>query len=242
MAPVIPGKVVRHQTYDSREAALEAAGLSEECFGRKAALCMESSGSREMLRGLCRALSADIDRSATPRRGRLRIFGKVSDLMDTSQPPSHPHQQVVRRGRVSWLTKPPGGVARVTVESHAFGAIGVSVPEADAIPGEASPGELLAITHGMCMATVLSQALVEGGSSANELIVEVECTFAGPGPERELIALDLEVRGRVPGLDEARFREAADNARPRYLRFIGARDDMPGDLEAVLESSAPLES
>ena len=58
----------------------------------------------------------------------------------------------------------------------------------------------------------------------------------------QLIALDLEVRGRVPGLDEARFREAADNARPRYLRFIGARDDMPGDLEAVLESSAPLES
>jgi lipoyl-dependent peroxiredoxin len=162
--------------------------------------------------------------------------------MDSSQPPSHPHQQVVRRGRVSWLTKPPRGVARVSLESHAFGPIDVSVPEADPIPGEASPGELLAITHGMCMATVLSQGLAEGGSSANELIVEVECTFAGPGPERELIAVDLEVRGRVPGLDEARFREAADNARPRYLRLIGARDDVPGDLEAVLESSGPLAS
>ena len=160
--------------------------------------------------------------------------------MDTSQPPSHPHEQVVRRGRVSWLTKPPQGVARVTVESGAFGATAVSVPEADPIRGEASPGELLAITHAMCMAIVLSQGLAEGGSSANELIVEVECTFAGPGPERELVGLDLEVRGRVPGLDEARFREAADNARPRYLRFIGARDDVPGKLEAVLESSGPL--
>jgi lipoyl-dependent peroxiredoxin len=158
-------------------------------------------------------------------------------LMDSSQFPRHPHQQVVRRGRVAWLTQPPQGVARVSVESHALGAIGVSVPEGDPIPDEATPGELLAITYGMCMATVLSQGLVEGGSSANELVVEVECTFAGPGPERELIAVDLEVRGRVPGLDEARFREAAHNARLRYLRLIGARDDVPGELEAVLESS-----
>ncbi len=162
--------------------------------------------------------------------------------MDSSQSPSHAHRQVVRRGRVSWLTKPPQGVARVSVESHAFGAIAVSAPEDDPIPHEATPGELLAIAHGMCMASVLSQELAEGGSSANELIVEVECTFAGQAPARELIELDLEVRGRVPGLDQARFREAADNARPRYLRLIGARDDLPGDLEAVLESSGPLAS
>ena len=157
--------------------------------------------------------------------------------MDSSQSPSHPHQQVVRRGRVSWLTQPPQGVARVSVESYALGAIGVSVPEGDPIPDEATPGELLAITHGMCMASALSPGLAEGGSSANELTVEVECTFAGPAPERELIAVDLKVRGRVPGLDQARFREAADNARPRYLRLIGARDDLPGELEAVLEGS-----
>jgi osmotically inducible protein OsmC len=157
--------------------------------------------------------------------------------MDSSQSPSHRHQQVVRRGRVSWLTQPPQGVARVSVESHALGAIAVSVPEGDPIPHEATPGELLAITHGMCMASALSQGLAEGGSSASELTVEVECIFAGPAPVRELIAVDLEVRGRVPGLDEARFREAADNARPRYLRLIGARDDVPGELEAVLESS-----
>lgn len=87
------------------------------------------------------------------------------------------------------------------------------------------------------MASALSQGLAEGGSSANELTVEVECTFAGPTPVRELIAVDLEVRGRVPGFDTARFREAAENARPRYLRLIGARDDVPGELEAVLESS-----
>jgi lipoyl-dependent peroxiredoxin len=161
--------------------------------------------------------------------------------MDTSQPPSHPHQQVARRGRVAWLTQPPHGVARITIECHALGAIAVSAPEGDQIPDEATPGDLLAIAHGVCMATVLSQGLAKGGSPANELIVEVECTFTGPGPVRELIAIDLEVRGRVPGLDEARFREAADNARPRYLRFIGARDDVPGNLKAVLESSGPLE-
>src|SRR5262245_46065510 len=99
-------------------------------------------------------------------------FGKVSDSMDGSELQSHPHQQVVRRGRVAWLTQPPQGVARVSVESHAFGAIEVSVPEGDPIPDEATPGELLAITHGICMASVLSQELAEGGSTANELVVE----------------------------------------------------------------------
>ena len=37
--------------------------------------------------------------------------------MDSSPSPSHPHQEVVRRGMVSWLTQPPQGVARVSVGS-----------------------------------------------------------------------------------------------------------------------------
>jgi organic hydroperoxide reductase OsmC/OhrA len=148
------------------------------------------------------------------------------------------HQEVVRRGRVSWLTHPPGGVARIGVESHAFGALPVSLPEGDPVPHEATPGELLAITHAMFLAAVLSEALALAGSPADEIVVEAACTLTGPAQDRELTAVDLYAEGRVPGLDATAFRKAVVAARQRSLRSAGAREDIPGELQAVLDPSA----
>ena len=146
---------------------------------------------------------------------------------------SEPHERVVRRGRTSWLTNPPQGKAYVGVESRAFGAMPVSVPEDDPVPHEASPGELLAVTHSIFMTWVLSRVLREAGSTASELVVEADCTFSGSLEERVLIAIDLNVFGRVPDLDAEGFRLAVDTARDRYVRSIGARE-MPGQLNASL--------
>ena len=110
-----------------------------------------------------------------------------------------PGQEVARRGRVSWLTHPPAGVARIEVESHAFGALAVSLPEGDPVPHEATPGELLAITHAMFLAAVLSEALTLAGSPADEIVVEATCTMTGPSAVREVSAVDLYAQGRVPG-------------------------------------------
>ena len=56
----------------------------------------------------------------------------------------------------------------------------------DPIPELATPGELLAVTHATFMTRALSEVLADAGSTANELVVEAECTFAGPVAEREL--------------------------------------------------------
>jgi lipoyl-dependent peroxiredoxin len=148
--------------------------------------------------------------------------------------PSNPGgPEVVRHGRVSWLTHPPAGVAHIGVESHAFGALPVSLAEGDPIPQEATPGELLAITHAMFLAWALSEVLVRDGSPADEIVVEASCSFAGPVADRELTAVDLSVHGRIPGLDAPGFGEAVAEARQRSLRAAGARDDIPGRLQAV---------
>jgi organic hydroperoxide reductase OsmC/OhrA len=143
--------------------------------------------------------------------------------------------RVVRRGRAAWLTRPPRGTARISVESHALGATPVSVPEHDPVPYEATPGELLAITHAMFMAWALSHALSNAGAPANELVVAAECTFAGELSERRLVGVDLEVSGRVPGLNPATFEHAVAVARRRGLLSAGAREDIPGEVTATLK-------
>lgn len=87
------------------------------------------------------------------------------------------------------------------------------------------------------MAWALSEILADAGSPARELVVEADCTLAGPVADRELVAVDLRVYGHGAELSVEGFREAANAARRRYLRAAGARGDIPGGMEAVLEGA-----
>lgn len=154
--------------------------------------------------------------------------------MSSEHSPSATPGQTVRHGRVVWATHPPHGVARITVESHTFQAMPVSIQEGDPVPYESTPGELLAVVHAMFMAWALAEHLAAQGAPAHELVVYAECSFQGPANSRQLTAIDLSVRGDVPGLDARAFSGAADEARRSYLHASGARDDIPGSLDTVL--------
>jgi hypothetical protein len=145
--------------------------------------------------------------------------------------------RVVREGRVSWLEHPPAGTGYVSVKSDALGALPVSLPDGDPVPGEATPGELLAISYGMFLASALSQELELLGRPAHEIVVEAACVFEGPLVDRELVGVDLEVWGRVEELDPSEFSEAVARARPRALRAAGARSDLAGELQSGLYGS-----
>jgi len=155
----------------------------------------------------------------------------------TDQGPSsaRPVDHVTRRGRASWLTGPPAGTARIEGESSAFGALPVTLPEGDPVHKETTPGELLAVSLAMFVAAALSEELLREGLHANELVVEAACTFSGALSDRQLSALELQVRGRVPGVDTAGFRAAAKTATRQALRAAGAREDLPCELRADLE-------
>lgn len=116
---------------------------------------------------------------------------------------------------------PPWRRGSVGVESRAFSAVPVRLPEDDPLPREAAPGELLAVTHATFMAWALSEILADAGSPARELVVEADCTLAGPVADRELVAVDLRVYGHGAELSVEGFREAANAARRRYLRAAG---------------------
>jgi lipoyl-dependent peroxiredoxin len=76
--------------------------------------------------------------------------------------------------------------------------------------GRTSPEDLLAAAHASCFAMALSHALAEGGNEAEELRTSARVTFV---PGTGITKSELSVRGRVPGMDEAAFRQAADEAK-----------------------------
>ena len=91
--------------------------------------------------------------------------------------------------------------------------------------------------HAMFMAWALSEVLADAGSPARELVVEADCTLAGPLADREVVAVDLRVHGRGAGMSAEGFREAANTARHRYLRGSGTRADIPGGMETILDGA-----
>lgn len=77
-----------------------------------------------------------------------------------------------------------------------------------------TPEELLAASHASCFSMALSHGLAQGGHPAKRL--ETSCTVEfGPkaGGGFEVKASVLEVKGWVPGIDQAAFAQAAEAAK-----------------------------
>lgn len=73
-----------------------------------------------------------------------------------------------------------------------------------------NPEELIAAAHAGCFAMQLSHFLAENGTPAAELDARAVVTLVpGTGITESAITLV----GKVPGLDEAKFRELADKAK-----------------------------
>jgi osmotically inducible protein OsmC len=117
-----------------------------------------------------------------------------------------------RRAEVTWqgsLMEGAGTIDRVG--SGAFGPLDVTwASRAEEPAGRTSPEELIAAAHAACFSMALSHALAEAGSAPQRLATSATVTFV---PGTGITAIALDVAGRVPGLDEAGFRQAAEGAK-----------------------------
>lgn len=117
-----------------------------------------------------------------------------------------------RKAEVTWggdLTSGKGRVESVT--SGAFGGLDVSWAARSEEPnGLTSPEELIAAAHAACFAMAFSAGLAKEGHAPEGLKTSATVTFQ-PGEGITKIAID--VAGRVPGMDEAAFEEAAKQAK-----------------------------
>jgi lipoyl-dependent peroxiredoxin len=117
-----------------------------------------------------------------------------------------------RRADVTWQGSLMEGSG--TIRSTTSGKLGeqkVSWPNrSEDNPDATSPEELIAAAHAACFSMALSAGLSRGGNPPDELNTSATVTFQ-PGEGITKIALTVE--GRVPGIDDAAFQEAANGAK-----------------------------
>jgi lipoyl-dependent peroxiredoxin len=76
-----------------------------------------------------------------------------------------------------------------------------------------NPEELLGAAHAGCFSMALSKIIGDAGLTAERIETSAEVSLEKVGEGFEITAIHLSTTGRVPGADEARFRELAEKAK-----------------------------
>jgi lipoyl-dependent peroxiredoxin len=117
-----------------------------------------------------------------------------------------------RRAEVTWRGDLMGGSGVIErVGSGAFGPLDVTWASRTEDPaGRTSPEELIAAAHASCFSMALAHGLAQAGNPPDELSTSATVTFVpGTGITRSA----LEVEGKVAGIDENAFVQAAEQAK-----------------------------
>jgi lipoyl-dependent peroxiredoxin len=120
---------------------------------------------------------------------------------------------VDRHAEVTWHGGLMEGAGTIdSTGSGVFGGLDVtwaSRSEPDE-SGRTSPEELIAAAHAACFSMALSFGLANAGTPPDELRTSATVSFQ---PGEGITKIALAVEGRVPGIDEAAFKEAAEGAK-----------------------------
>jgi osmotically inducible protein OsmC len=144
-----------------------------------------------------------------------------------------------RKARAVWEGSLTDGKGELTAESsHVL--VGVPVTWGSRIEepaGRTSPEELLAAAHAACYAMALSGALAKGETPPDRLDVTATVAFEKVDDGFKVTRSRLHVRGRVPGLDQARFQEVAREGEEGCPISGAIRGNVDIELEAELAAS-----
>lgn len=95
-----------------------------------------------------------------------------------------------------------------------------------------NPEELIAAAHAACFTMALSNKLAEAGHTATALDTRAEVDLSMEGGPT-ISAIRLKLKGKVPGIDAAKFRAIADDAK-QNCPVSKALSAVPITLEAEL--------
>ena len=146
----------------------------------------------------------------------------------------------IRRAEAVWNGDLMKGSGRVSATSSgAFSDLAVSwAARTESSDGRTSPEELVAAAHSSCFAMAFSSDLAKAGSPPERLDVSAEVTFDRVDEKWTVVSSALTVRGRVPGMDAARFRELASAAKDGCPISRALKGNVALSVDATLTPAA----
>jgi lipoyl-dependent peroxiredoxin len=127
-----------------------------------------------------------------------------------------------------------GGGTIDSVSSGAFGPLEVTWAARTEDPGgKTSPEELIAAAHAACYAMAFSNVLANAGTPPERLSTSATVTFV---PGEGITRVAVRVRGRVPGIDTATFKERAEEGHDACPVSNALKSVPEITLDAELES------
>ena len=144
----------------------------------------------------------------------------------------------VSRAEATWQGDLPSGSGKVSAaSSRAFSDLGVSwAARTESHNGKTSPEELVAAAHASCFAMALSAGLGKAGTPPERLDVSAEVTFDQVEGGWAVKSSALTVRGKVPGIDQSAFKQAAEGAKDGCPISKALKGNIQMSVDATLES------
>ena len=99
-----------------------------------------------------------------------------------------------------------------------------------------NPEELLAAAHAACLSMALSGVLEKAGTPSTSLTTTAHCTMDIIDGKATVAKMRLEVRGTVPGIDQAAFAAAAADAKANCPVSRALKGIPTVELVATLEA------
>ena len=121
-------------------------------------------------------------------------------------------RRIERGGRVTWEGGLEDGAGRLDGDGAQLTWAGRTAPASPGDPGTTSPEELIAAAHAGCYSMSLANVLGQAGARPDRLDVQARCTAGLGETGLGIQAIDLEVRGVVPGVDAQEFERLAGEA------------------------------
>jgi osmotically inducible protein OsmC len=118
-----------------------------------------------------------------------------------------------RSATTAWEGDLPHGKGVLNGASGALKDLGVTwASRTQRSDGQTSPEELIAAAHSSCFSMALSNELSQGGNDPEFLEVTAKVTLDQKDGAPTVTTSELTASGRVPGIDQSAFEQAAQEA------------------------------
>lgn len=121
--------------------------------------------------------------------------------------------KIQKQGSAIWQGPLKEGRGTISTQSGALNNIPYGFNKRFADENGTNPEELLGATHASCFTMALSLILGEAGFTAEKMETKADVTLEKVADGFEITAIQLTLRGQVPGIDQTKFLELANKAK-----------------------------